>query len=210
MKNQTNGIDVTPTPNPCPYGCNVPQPPTTLNTPVRTNHLANSFAPDFSWNSNIGYPIGASHGHPGGGGPSPQDLNWLFRNLQKPGLANGSEADRQFYKARASITVITKTGSYVATVNDWTILEAIVKSYDNGYYTDASGQSGNRIVDLFSSSATNYFAQNPTAPYVDGLLYAIKAIYGSAINLYRTSASSTNYQPVQIGPGNLIRDQQCP
>lgn len=158
-----------------------------VNAPVRTDSQAGSFKPDFSWNYAQGLTVGASHGHPLGSAPSPEDLDWLLGNLSRPQLANASAYDIQLYKEHAFVTAVTQDATYTVTVNNWDDLRDLM-AYNKSPYTSANG-----IDAIYRTYAQVYLSQHPLATTGEMTESALLNMFGNSINLYKKTANTTTY-----------------
>ena len=182
---------------------------TYFNTLIRTDGQSGSFTPNFSWNSTSGYTIGASHGHPRGAAPSPADASWLYSNLSNPELTSAGIGSINHYKSNASVTAVTSTGNYVVTVNDWSALQVQNNAYNSSFYTDGNGKNQNYMNDNYGAIGNLYLSQNTLASPQEASAYALMAIFGNAIHLYKASAGSTSYVPLKITNGR-VATRPCP
>jgi len=176
-----------------------PQTDTYRTGAVRTDNSSNSFTPQFSWNNSTGFTIGVDHGHPGGFSPSPADVVWGAGNLnssqfsQNPQFPGGGYADIDFYKTHFSLTTTTETGTYIMTVKDW---GALSTAYD--YFQT-------------HQDALNLQYQILTQDDDGNSDYAILAMYGNAVNLFKAPAGSADFQQIVVNStNNGTINQPCP
>jgi hypothetical protein len=178
-----------------------------INTPV-TPGTASSWTPTPTWNSTNGYTIGFKHGHPGGDGPSPQDIATIVYQISLNNeLKAAGSAAIQFYEANANVKAETSAGSYVVTVSDWTSIQNILI---NQFGTAADQATFN---DSYAKIANNYLA-TPAATLGDATAYALTQLFGNTITIYFAPAGSTTYTPLTIvtdaGGNQTISLLQCP
>jgi hypothetical protein len=181
---------------------------TYVNTPVTTSGNSDSFDSPFTWDSTAGYTIGSSHGHPGQSAPSPDDVFWMIGNLSNSSLVNAGTSAIQFYRNNASITVVTQSNTYVVTVNDWGKLQTEFTKFNASPVdpTTHLNSYDQNYVDL----GLNYEKTNQGSTDADAGLYALMAIFGSAINIYKAPTGSTNYVPVTLNTTGQVAQKQCP
>jgi hypothetical protein len=82
-----------------------------------------------------------------------------------------------FYKANASVTVVTSTNNYVVTINNW----AAIQTLYNQYLANPTAFNNSVAINTASS---NYEV-------------AILSAFGGAINLY-TTGGLTSYYPLTL------------
>ena len=174
---------------------------TYVNTPITTNNTADSWPPTFTWDSTNGYTIGWSHGHPGGSAPSPDDIFVMIGFLTDPALIKGGTSGIQFYRNNVSVTVVTKNGNYVATVNDWAALQTLYTKFTN----DPNGFNSNYV-----QTGLNYLAANQGATDSDAGAYSLMTLFGSSINLYKAPTGSTSFTPLTIDNNKKVATKPCP
>ena len=144
-------------------------------TPVISAPSTNSDAINttFDWDSTNGYTIGFTHDHPNGSGPSPADIFSLLVNSQSQKLTAAGAAAITFYKNNATITIVTKTNNYVATINNWNTLQTLYNKYiaDPATFNDnvlaknkQFGSYESAILDTFGDAIT-LFSDGGTATY---------------------------------------------
>jgi hypothetical protein len=178
--------------------------PTYMSTTVTPGGGSN-WSPTFSWDANSGYNIGSSHWHPGGTGPSPDDVFTMIANLTNTNntstnklIASGANAIK-FYKSNVSVTVETSTTNYVVTVNNWGSLQTLYTEYQNSY--NATTHDYGFDQDFINAAAS----------HSNSYTYALLSIFGDAINLYTAPAGSTTYTPVAINTTNsTVSTVTCP
>jgi hypothetical protein len=157
-----------------------------VNTTVTTNNSPFTWNDNFTWNSTDGYSLGNSHGHPGGTPPDPDDIFKLVYNLiNSPDLKNAGTTAVQFYQSHAVIMIPGSNGNYAVTISDWAGLAALYNNFitnrtafDNNYLTLANGSGS--------------------------LEYALMSVFGSSINLYKSAAGSTNFEPLMLDTTNQV------
>lgn len=162
------------------------------NTLITTDNSPDSWTGNFTWNSTDGYTIGFSHAHPAGSAPSPADI-FSMLNLSNPDLVAAGPTAINFYKTNVSITVLTKTETYVVTINDWTLLQEIYNKYNADTTT---------FDDTYSQVGLNYENDNPSATTGDAGAYALMELFADSINIYEAPTGTTNFQPVTINTVN--------
>ncbi|WP_449435678.1 hypothetical protein [Pedobacter steynii] len=148
-----------------------------------------------------GYWVGASHGHPAGMGPSPADAVWLARPMTDTELTGAGSTAVNKYKAMASATVMTTTGSYVITVKDWPKLVTALTNYDS---------NENAVKLDFQTKGNDYLAANPTKTPQEASVFALLKLYGDVLNVYKADAGSTTYRPLKLDSSNRVADLACP
>ena len=148
--------------------------------------------PPFNWDTNNGYTIGFTHNHPNGTGPSPADIFSMLTNSKDSRLTS---ADLSFYKANASVTVVTRDNNYVVTVNNWSALQTLYNQYLNSLQSDGTYGFDNTVIS--NTSKYNYEA-------------AILSAFGGAINLYSNNGTPNSYYPLKVNSTNQISEVPCP
>jgi len=174
-----------------------------LNTTVRTDNATGAFDAVFHWDSTNGYTIGWSHGHPGNSAPSPDDVFGMANVLLLLRQSGASQKDVQFYQNNVSTTVVTKTGNYVVTVNDWNKLQGIYNNFSSSQISKDS------FDDSYNLLTTTYSDDN-NVPQAERQTYALLKTFGSSINVYKVSAGSTNYEPLTLSGADKVVTVGCP
>lgn len=175
-----------------------------VTTSVRTNNSTNTFTPNFSWNSTNGYTIGVAHGHPTGGtSPSPADAVWAVGNL-----SSVPEVNQQFYKHNVSVSMLSSTGNYFVTPQNWSSLETKYNDYNNAFYQDTNGNYKNHMNEDFISIAQNYISAHGATPE-EASEFALMTIMGDAINLYKAPAGTTTFTPLEINTNSMVGEYPC-
>jgi hypothetical protein len=160
---------------------------------IATSTLPDQLTPSFYWDNTNGYTIGVTHDHPDGSAPSPADIFYMLINSQSSTLTAAGPQAVAFYKANASVTVVTNTNNYVVTVNDWGALQTLYNTYI------ANKTAFNNNVISTSKADNSYEA-------------AILSIFGSAINLY-TDGGTTSYYPLTLDTTGITPtsvERPCP
>lgn len=159
------------------------------NVAARAGTASNSFTPTFVWNATDGYTLGAAHGHPGGTGPSPRDVFWMYDNLYNSQLVAAGPDAKNYYQTNVSITTYTPNGTtYVVQINDWAgiLMERQKFMLDNtGYNND------------YIAEAQNYmFANNSTDNGTAGI-WALMSLMGDKIRVYKAEPGSDTFEPLE-------------
>jgi len=169
---------------------------TFVNTAI-TKGTASSWTPNFTWNATDGYTIGFSHGHPGGTGPSPNDVMSILYPTTNPALTSAGPAALAYYENNASVTTETSTGSYIVTVSNWSALGNI---YTNSFSTTAEQNTFNNS---YISNGQDYATSNDDATQGDIGVYALLQMFPGAIDVYFAPPGSTTYTPLIAGDKTL-------
>lgn len=147
--------------------------------------------PPFYWDSVNGYTIGFTHDHPNGTGPSPEDIFSMLLHSQSTTLTSAGQQAVAFYKANASITVVTSDNNYVVTINNWSTVQNIY----NQYLTNPTAFDDK--VESNSGSPGNYES-------------AILGAFQGAINLYSNNGTPKSYYPIALTSSNTVSEVPCP
>jgi hypothetical protein len=179
---------------------------TYINTPV-TPGTTDSWSPTFTWNNTNGYTVGFSHGHPGGTGPSPNDVFSLVYNLSEQSLINAGTTSMQFYESNAEVNTETTTGNYIVTISSWTAMQ---NSLNTSFSTSAQQTTFNNN---YITYGLDYLTNNPSATDGDAAAYALMMLFPGAINIYYAQPGSTTYAPLTINTStefDFITTLTCP
>jgi len=117
--------------------------------------------------------------------------------------SGASQKDVQFYQNNVSTTVVTKTGNYVVTVNDWNKLQGIYNNFSSSQISKDS------FDDSYNLLTTTYSDDN-NVPQAERQTYALLKTFGSSINVYKVSAGSTNYEPLTLSGADKVVTVGCP
>ncbi|WP_029276299.1 hypothetical protein [Pedobacter borealis] len=158
-----------------------------MNIPVRTDGSTNKFTMKFTWNATTGYTIGDTHSHPTGSAPSPADIFGMIKNLT---TVESSDTGIDFYKNNVSITVVSGSEKYIATVKDWTVLKTAYAQYTAN-------------MDAYNRDYAKLAAEG------GGTENALLKKLGNAINLYKEN-SAGKYEPRERGADDLPAFKICP
>jgi hypothetical protein len=168
---------------------------TFLGTNIGTGS-ASSFTPVFNWDSTFGFTIGWTHLHPGGTSESPDDIFVMIDNLSNTALQAAGSTAIQYYKNNVTMTVVTKNGNFVVTVNDWGQLQTLFTTFKNSPLNTTSGL--NAFDDDYVAKAQAYATANPGAPESEAGAYALMTIFGSSINIFSAPKGSSVYTPLTL------------
>src|SRR6185503_484789 len=99
-------------------------------TPLRTSFDPTNFVANFTWDSKNGYTININHDHPAGDAPSPGDVFTLIADMSNTNFRNAGATALNYYIKNASVTVVTKTATYIVTIANYDALKALSIEYN--------------------------------------------------------------------------------
>lgn len=171
------------------------------DVPITTSGYPDQFTPAFSWDSTNGYTIGFSHDHPSNSAPSPFDALVMIGNANNPNLVAAGASAMQFYQTNVSSTIVTLSGNYVITVNNWSSMQTIYSQYQ--------AQGALSFKNTYNSYSQVYQSNHPNASLIDAGQYALLKMFGNSINLYIAEPGSGTYTPLIIDGSDSVVKKQC-
>ncbi|RAJ31114.1 hypothetical protein LY11_02344 [Pedobacter cryoconitis] len=115
------------------------------------------------------------------------------------------ESSIGFYYDNVSVTIVTKSGTYVATIKNSI-------EYNKSFREYSKNREAYR--DQYRALAGTYREEfNINATEGEATMFALLAQLGKSINLYKAQPGSTEFKPVEAGTLNgtpIVRDINCP
>lgn len=185
------------------------------NVPDVTEGTKDTWDYTFNWNETDGYTVGSTHLHPGNdaSAPSPDDVfrmgDDFFNNA---GIINNTmmppyelESSVGFYYDNVSVTIVTKSGTYVVTIKNSTEYNKSFREYNKNRkaYEEQYILLGGSYKEIY----------NVAASQGEATTFALLAQLGKSINLYKAQPGSTEFKPIEAGMLNnipIVRDMNCP
>ena len=127
----------------------------------------------------------------------------MISNASNANLVAAPSSSMQFYQNNISSTIVTLSGNYVITVNNWTTLQSV--------YSQFLAQGSAAFKTQYQQYASNYQIDNSGATLIEAGEYALLKMFGNSINLYTAdSDSNTSFTPLTVDSSGKIAKVQCP
>lgn len=115
------------------------------------------------------------------------------------------ESSVGFYYDNVSVTIVTKSGTYVVTIKNSTEYNKSFREYNKNRkaYEEQYILLGGSYKEIY----------NVAASQGEATTFALLAQLGKSINLYKAQPGSTEFKPIEAGMLNnipIVRDMNCP
>ena len=158
-----------------------------MDKPIYTNELAEEVSVPYTWNSVDGYTVGTIHNHPGDTGPSFYDIFSIYEKYKNIQFSN--QAERDFYKTNASITIVTSSSVFVVSITDWA-------AFDNKWwdYNQDRAAYETTFLDAASGFSDQYTMGVAEAHMILNLLH-----FNNVATIYQRKYNETDFIPLRAG-----------